>query len=130
VALYLINRFALRPLFSEHTEFFQAYVNDLLLAAFWIPPALWAARRLGVRGHDGPPTFGEIAITLLVWSVLFEIVAPRLDFSRSSVGVGDPRDVLCYVAGAAAAAWCGTAAAGTRRGRLEGGSIEFKAQRN
>jgi hypothetical protein len=47
-----------------------------------------------LRKHDGPPTAGEIAFHLAVWSVLFEVIGPH--WLRVT---GDALDVLAYVLG-------------------------------
>jgi hypothetical protein len=62
---------------------------------------LWLQRKLGLRRHDLPPTIGEIVCHLLLWSVLFEVIGPRVLHVT-----GDPLDVLVYfVGGAFAALW-------------------------
>ena len=56
---------------------------------------LWLQRQLGMRRHDAPPTVGEIALHLLVWCVVCEVIGPR--FLHST---GDVKDMVAYTAGA------------------------------
>lgn len=92
-ALYWINRLALEKLWPAGPH--HAYLNDLLLVPFWIPPMLWAQRALRLRTHDGPPEPPEIAVPVVIWSVWFELLLP----GRVTGAVGDPLDVVAYVAG-------------------------------
>lgn len=92
-ALYAINRWALKP--RVHSPFLHDHFNDLLLIPCALPVLLLIQRCLGLRRHDDPPTPGEIALYLVVWSVLFEVVGPHL-VRRA---VGDPWDVVAYVVG-------------------------------
>jgi hypothetical protein len=52
-------------------------------------------RWLRLRQHDLIPTIGEIALYLVVWSILFEVIGPRI----MPWTVGDPWDVAAYVTG-------------------------------
>ena len=72
----------------------------MLLIPCALPVALWLQRRLGLREHDRPPSNAEIALHLLVWSVLFEVIGPHI--MRTT---GDPLDVLAYIVGGIAAAF-------------------------
>jgi len=101
VAIYFLNRFAIKPTPLGRTAFFHGHLNDLLCIPFWLPPLLFLHRRLGLRRHDGPPEWSEIAPVLLVWSFLFEVFAPRLRFLGSTA---DPLDIFFYALGALAAA--------------------------
>ena len=92
-ALYAINRWALKP--RVHSAFLHNHFNDLLLIPCALPVLLSMERSLGLRTHDKPPTPGEIALYLFVWSVLFEVIGPHI-FPHS---VGDPWDVVAYVVG-------------------------------
>jgi hypothetical protein len=56
-------------------------------------------RWLRLRDHDHPPTAAEIALHLGVWSVLFELIGPRI----MPWTTGDPWDVAAYVVGGAIA---------------------------
>lgn len=98
-ALYALNRWLIRP--HTHSAFLRFHFNDLLLIPAALPFALWLQRRLGLRAHDAPPDVREIALHLAVWSVMAELIAPRIAHVT-----GDWRDVLVYAAGALAArAW-------------------------
>jgi len=98
-ALYGLNRWGLKPHVSS--EFLHGQFNDLLLIPCALPLVLWLQRWLGLRDHDAPPTIGEIGFHLAVWSVLFEVIGPRV-----LAVTGDPLDVLAYlIGGALAAVW-------------------------
>jgi hypothetical protein len=108
-ALYALNRWGLKP--HVHSPFLRGQFDDLLLIPCALPLVLWLQRKLGLRKHDVPPTVSEIAFHLAVWSVLFEVIGPRI--MRVT---GDPLDVLAYVAGGLVAAlWWQLAA---RRARM------------
>jgi len=79
--------------------FLHSHFDDLLLIPCALPLFLFVQRKLNWRQHDLPPTAGEILGHLLIWSVLFEWIGPKL--MRT---VGDFRDVLAYIAGAILAA--------------------------
>jgi hypothetical protein len=93
-AAYAINRLLIKP--HVHTGFFHSHFNDCWLIPCALPPVLWLHRRLGVRLHDCAPRLSEIASHLVFWSVLFEWIGPKLVPHT----VGDPADVIAYVAGA------------------------------
>jgi len=95
-ALYALNRWGLKP--HTHSAFLAGHFNDLLLIPCALPLFLQLQRWLGLRPHDEPPRVSEIIFHLVIWSVLFEVVAPHL--MRTA---GDPWDVLAYVAGAVVA---------------------------
>ena len=103
VAVYAVNRFFIKPLAPGHLAFFHWHLNDLICIPFWLPPVLWVNRRIGIRRHDGTPTFGEIFLHLALWSAFFEIAAPRMAMFQG-MPVGDPADVLFYALGALAGA--------------------------
>lgn len=93
VAVYALNRWVLKPWLE--TPFLTGYLNDVLVIPAALPVVLWVQRRLGLRTHDGPPSWSEITLHLLVWSVICEYVGPRW-FHR---GTADPWDVVAYAAG-------------------------------
>jgi len=99
VAVHLANRWLVRP--ATDAAFFHESLNDLLCIPFWVPPLLFAMRRLGLR-RPGPPRTPEILVPLVVWSVMFEVVLP---YEGPLVGLtfGDPADVFWYAAGAVVA---------------------------
>ena len=98
-ALYVLNRWLIKPLVEP--GFFAWWFNDLLLVPCAVPVLLWLERLCGLRRHDAPPTGTEILTVLILWSILFEVVAPHL-FAHAT---GDWRDVLAYAAGAVFAWW-------------------------
>jgi hypothetical protein len=91
--LYAANRWLLKPL-APHGPL-GWWFSDLLLIPCALPVLLWIERKLGLRRHDRPPGAGEIAWLLVLWSVLFEAVAPRL----LPHATADWRDVVAYAAG-------------------------------
>ena len=95
VAAFATNRWWIEPRVAPPSVF-HGYWNDLICIAFWLPPALWVERRLGLRRHDRPPTAAEAGRYVLVWSVLFECLAPRL----TARATADALDVAAYAAGA------------------------------
>lgn len=82
--------------------FFQKYLNDLICIPFWVPTMLWAARKLTLRSHNGPPNTVEIFVPLFFWSLMFEVVFPAFAMWRPYTSP-DPNDVCCYSVGAVAA---------------------------
>lgn len=91
---YGINRCCIKPWAAP--GFMMFHFNDLWLIPCALPPVLWLHRRLGLRAQDGPPQPGEIAGHLVVWSLLFEWILPRITSRPGS----DPTDVVVYTAGA------------------------------
>lgn len=91
--LYALNRWVVKP--RVHNPFLLFHFNDLLLIPCALPLLLWLHARLGWRSRDQAPTVAETAFHLLVWSVLFEWIGPRI-IARAT---GDPWDVVAYVAG-------------------------------
>jgi ubiquinone/menaquinone biosynthesis C-methylase UbiE len=98
--LYAACRWLIRP----HTEavFWHAYSTDYLLIPAALPLWLWVQRRLGLRKNDFFPTWSEIGLVFLVWSIAAEWAAPKL----FRTATGDWFDVLAYAVGAIIAlAW-------------------------
>lgn len=96
--LYVANRLIVRH--HDVGGFFTNYFNDLLLIPLFLPPALWIDRFLRFRPDDRPPTLAEIGLHWVIWSILFELVAPRLWFLRT---YSDGWDVVAYAVGGAVA---------------------------
>lgn len=92
-ALYVLNRWAIKPLVPH--GFFAWWMNDLLLIPCAAPVCLWIERKAGLRKHDRPPQAWEIVFLLVLWSVLFEVAAPRF-IARAT---GDWLDVAAYATG-------------------------------
>ncbi len=92
-AAYAVNRWLVKPF--HLSGFFHGRFNDLWLVPCALPPILWLHRRLGWRTHDGPPEWSEIALHLVLWSVVCEGIAPRF-LSRAT---GDLWDVAAYAVG-------------------------------
>ena len=93
---YALNRWLLRPLGWAAGPFMRGHFNDLLLIPAALPLLLWVQRRLGVRAGDAPPTWCEIGLHFVVWSIAAEALAP-LFFRRAT---GDWLDVAAYAIGA------------------------------
>ncbi len=93
-ALYVLNRWALKPLIAS--SFLRGQFNDLLLIPCALPPFLLLQRRLRLRTHDQPPALSEILFPLCLWTLLFEWIGP----SFFSGATADPLDVLAYFTGA------------------------------
>src|SRR5687768_1767088 len=74
VTLYLCNRWLLKPLTageeagSAGARFVHGYFADLLCVPFLLPPVLRLHRLLGLRRHDGAPTFQELLLHVAIWS--------------------------------------------------------------
>jgi len=92
-SLYALNRWGIKP--HVHSTFMRFHFNDLLMMPCALPPLLWMQRRLRLRTMDDPPTWGEIALYLVFWSILFEVIGPHI-MRRAT---GDPWDVVVYVIG-------------------------------
>src|SRR5262245_33453177 len=92
-AAYATNRWLLKP--HLHSAFLHSHFNDLLLIPCALPPVLLAQRCLNLRLDDAPPRWSEIVFQLVIWSVLFEWIGPRL-MPRAT---GDLLDVVIYIAG-------------------------------
>ncbi len=99
-ASYALNRWWLRQ--AVGGEFLRNHFNDLLFIPAALPLMLWVQRQLGLRTHDERPTWAEVGLHFVVWSIAAEGIAPLLFKSA----VGDWRDVVAYGVGAAVAgAW-------------------------
>jgi hypothetical protein len=97
VAIYFVNRFLFKAIWKD--GFVHEHLNDLLCIPFWVPIMVFAQRKLGLRdGHDRPRA-SEIAIPLLLWSWLFEIVLPHTEIMGRSC-TADHLDILFYSLGA------------------------------
>ena len=99
-ALYALNRWWMKP--RMHIAFLHDHFNDLWLIPCALPLLLLFQRRLGLRDHDRPPTWGEIAFHLVVWSILFEWAGPHIIRWTT----GDPWDAAAYcIGGVLAGCW-------------------------
>ena len=91
---YAANRW-LVPLAVQAT-WWRGHFADLLLIPAGLPLWLWLERRLGWRGDDAMPRWGEIAFLAVTWTVAAELLAPVL-FARATP---DAWDAAAYAAGA------------------------------
>jgi membrane-associated PAP2 superfamily phosphatase len=79
--------------------FLRNHFDDTLLIPAALPLILWMQRKLGLRTTDHRPTWSEILLHFVIWSIAAEVVAPHL-FANAT---GDPWDVVAYAGGALAA---------------------------
>ncbi|HWA24930.1 MAG TPA: class I SAM-dependent methyltransferase [Lacunisphaera sp.] len=97
---YLVDRAWLRTHLSG--VFWHDQAADCLLIPAALPVLLWIYRGLGLRAHDAWPSWREVGLALVVWSIAAEGVAPLI----FPAATGDWVDILAYAAGAAIAlAW-------------------------
>lgn len=96
--LYATNRWLIKPSQFGRTGFFHDYFNDVLCIPLFLPAVLLVHRLLRVRPHDGVPTAFEIIFHWVLWSVCFELIAPR--FQNLFRTTADPLDVVAYGFGA------------------------------
>ena len=101
LALYLVNRFLIKPNLHPYSPFFHGHFDDCLLVPVLLPFFLLVYRWLGLRPDDQPPRWWEVAAHLAVWALFFKGVGPAL-FHRS---VADPVDLACYAGGGLVAWW-------------------------
>lgn len=92
-SLYALNRWVIKP--HTHNAFLRFHFNDMLLMPCALPVLLWMQRKLRLRTVDDPPTWNEIALYTVFWSILFEVIGPHL-LKRAT---GDPWDVVVYIVG-------------------------------
>jgi len=90
-AIYIGN-FAATRFLGFDAPFFRGHLNDMLLVPCLLPLLLAAVSALGYRPGSNPPHIIEVLTCLAVWSLAFEVVAPRI----SEGATGDPIDVVAY----------------------------------
>lgn len=98
VALYILNRYIVKPLTIGKISFFHCYFNNLICIPFCLPIVLFLTRAVRLRRHDEPPDVYEMCFYLLMWSFFFEYIAPKFD-RYFNYPVGDPWDVIFYCLG-------------------------------
>lgn len=79
-----------------HGTFIHSWFSDALLIPCAMPVLLQLHAWLGWRDHDAMPGAWEILVHLAGWSVLFEVIGPRVIHH----GTGDVFDAVAYAAGA------------------------------
>jgi len=99
MGIYVLNRFVLKP---HHIGgwFTHGYLNDILCLPIFVPIILRFQSALGIRRHHLPPTLFEIFQNWAVFSIVYQVILPRLP---AFVTAGDPWDMLAYAAGGFAA---------------------------
>lgn len=102
VAAYFVNAYVCKAIWTS--GFVHAYFNDLICIPFWLPIMLVGQRLLGLRrragaNYDGPPTWDEILIPLVIWSWIFEVILPHSAWAPRG-WISDPWDVAAYSGGA------------------------------
>jgi hypothetical protein len=95
--LYVLNRFAGKPLAGHALPFLRSHLDDLLFFPVAYPVLLLILERLALRPPTTPVHPAHCLLWLAVWSLLFEIAFPAL-LHR---GVADPLDAACYAVGTA-----------------------------
>ena len=95
ILLYCLGRWYLKP---HHIGgwFIHGYLNDLLCLPLFLPIILRLQSLLRIRRHDLPPTLFEVLHNWVIFSILFEVILPRLPAYRSTA---DPWDVVAYLTG-------------------------------
>lgn len=93
---YAVNRWGIKPHLGA--GIFHDHFNDLWLIPAALPLVLWLQRICRLRTHDAFPTLWEISLHLGLWSVLFEVIGPRV-----APVTGDWKDVAAYALGAGVA---------------------------
>ena len=96
-ALYVVNRWVMKP--HLHGALVHSWFNDALLIPCALPVLLRFHAWLGWREQDAVPNAWEILAHLVGWSVLFEVVGPRVMHHAT----GDLLDVVAYAVGAVVA---------------------------
>ena len=94
---YVLNRWLLKPLLPF--QFLHEHFDDVLLIPAALPVILWVQRFICLRKHDLAPSWSEMGLHLLVWSVICEFVGPYW----LRCGTADVWDVTAYAAGGIAA---------------------------
>lgn len=102
IALYCLNRWYLKP---HHIGgwFTHGYLNDVLCLPLFLPIILRLQSLLRIRRHDLPPTLFEVLHNWAIFSILFEVILPRLPAFRTT---GDPWDAVAYLVGGLLAYAC------------------------
>lgn len=95
VAAYALGRWWLRP-HSAPGGFWHDQFTDVWLIPAALPLLLWLQRKIGLRLHDAPPRWSEIALHTVAWTLAAEVLAPLL----TARATGDWRDALAYAGGA------------------------------
>jgi len=98
LALYILNRYIVKPLTIGKINFFHCHFNNLICIPFCLPIVLFLTRAVRLRRHDEPPDVYELCFYLLMWSFFFEYIAPKFGRYFNNT-VGDPWDVLFYCLG-------------------------------
>lgn len=97
---YVINRWLLKP--SLLSPFLHGHLADLLLMPAALPVVLWVQRLVGLREHDLAPSWAEMGLHLVVWSLICEFIGPHWLHH----GTADGWDVVAYaVGGVVACLW-------------------------
>jgi len=94
---YALNCWLLKPIFAS--PFLRGHFDDLLLIPAALPVVLWLQRRIGLRTHDRHPTWMEVMLHLVSWSVICEFIGPFW----LRLGTADVWDVVAYSLGGIAA---------------------------
>jgi hypothetical protein len=95
LAVYVVNRFLIKPNLHFYSPFFHGHLDDTLTIPVALPPYLLFYRWLRFRPDDEPPRSWEVGLHLALWLVCFKWFGP-LVLHR---GAYDPVDDWCIAAG-------------------------------
>ena len=95
ILLYCLGRWYLKP---HHIGgwFVHDYLNDLLCLPLFLPIILRLQSLVRIRRHNLPPTLFEVLHNWAIFSILFEVILPRLPAYRTTA---DPWNVVAYLTG-------------------------------
>ena len=114
VSIYWIHKLWIKPTTWGSHGLLHDYLNDVLLIPIFLPLALLIHRVLRIRMHDRPPSATEIALHVVLWSLLFVVAFPHNTwlFRHSTA---DPYNAVAFAVGGAFAwlIWNLPAAGGT-----------------
>ena len=81
-------------LFGLRITVLRHHLDDILSIPILVPIMLAIQRMISIKKTDAPPLAHEVFIPVVVFSLLFEVVAPN--WLHLTVTQSDPLDVLCY----------------------------------
>lgn len=95
VVVVILNKLTFPKPYWLDCTFCNYYLNDALLIPVVIPVILYLSKAIKLRDEFCPPTFLEVGIPLLIWSIAFELIGPFY----FELGTSDPFDVCAYFIG-------------------------------
>ncbi len=91
--IYFFNTYYLKHLIK--VDFFQNYLNDILLIPCALPPLIYLYVKLKLRNQKSFPTTLEVFSFFIFSSFVFECLGPKY----LNKGVADYFDILAYAIG-------------------------------